>query len=392
MTMDSNSTPGNITPLEAVTRIAREVAAVHAQDVDKLARFPGEAIEALREAGVLCAQLPVGLGGAGLGMRDLGELVATLAESCASSAMVLAMHYSQLACLARHGLADPKIAALVSSLPDRPLLLASMTSEVGTSGETRRSICAVQRDGDTATLRKDATTGSYCSQADVILVTARRNADAAPNDQVLVLVKRDQRSLDQTSTWDTLGMRGTCSPGFHIEAKVGADQVLTTPFAEIAVQSMVPYSHILWAALWSGIATGAYRKAAAFIRQQARQTPGAVPQGSIRLAAMGTELQAMTSNWQNVANEFDAFSPGDTASLSSMRWALRMNNLKIGTSAAAPRLVHEALQIIGIAAYKNDGRYSLGREYRDALSGSLMISNDRLAAASASMLLVSKEI
>ena len=65
-----------------------------------------------------------------------------------------------------------------------------------------------------------------------------------------------------------------------------------------------------------------------------------------------------------------------------------MNNLKIACSEAAPQIVHEALQIIGIGGYKNDSQFSVGRHYRDSLSAALMISNDRISAKSASMLLV----
>jgi acyl-CoA dehydrogenase len=73
-------------------------------------------------------------------------------------------------------------------------------------------------------------------------------------------------------------------------------------------------------------------------------------------------------------------------------WALKLNNLKIGASQAAPQIVHEALQITGILGYKNDSAYSLGRHYRDVLSASLMISNDRIAGKNASMLLIYKDV
>ena len=35
-----------------------------------------------------------------------------------------------------------------------------------------------------------------------------------------------------------------------------------------------------------------------------------------------------------------------------------MNNVKVAASEAAPRIVHEALQIIGITGYKNDSKFS----------------------------------
>ena len=37
---------------------------------------------------------------------------------------------------------------------------------------------------------------------------------------------------------------------------------------------MVPYSHILWASLWWGIAANAVSLAAEFVRAGARKTPG----------------------------------------------------------------------------------------------------------------------
>ena len=77
--------------------------------------------------------------------------------------------------------------------------------------------------------------------------------------------------------------------------------------------------------------------------------------------------------------------------LQTIGWALKMNNLKIRSSELAPQIVHEALQIIGVLAYKNDSPFSVGRQYRDALSGALMISNDRIVQQSSSMLLVFKD-
>lgn len=77
--------------------------------------------------------------------------------------------------------------------------------------------------------------------------------------------------------------------------------------------------------------------------------------------------------------------------LLGMGWALKMNNLKIEASEMAPRIVHEALQIIGVMGYKNDSKFSVARHYRDALSAALMISNERIISRSAPMLLVFKD-
>ena len=378
---------------DAARRIAQTTAADHADAVDSQARFPHETLAALREAGLLSAPVPRSLGGAGCGLRELGQLCATLAHGCGSSAMVLAMHYIQVACVARHAAGSGALADFQRGLVRHQWLLASITSEVGTYGDTRSSICAVQREGDRFVLDKDATTGSYCAHADAIAVTCRRDADAAASDQVLVLVRREDARLTQTTTWDTLGMRGTCSPGFRLESSGPVEYIVPVPYADISAQTMVPYAHVLWSSLWWGIASDAVRRAAQFVRGQARKTPGTVPPTAQRLAEVTVQLQTMRQHWHSLAEAFDALpdTPAGRQELSGIGWGLRLNNLKIACSDAAPQIVHRALQIVGILGYKNDSPFSLGRHYRDVLSASLMVSNERIAARSASMLLVHKD-
>jgi acyl-CoA dehydrogenase len=379
--------------LGSVRHIATEIAAPHADSVDKEARFPDETVAALREAGIFSAAVPREWGGAGCTMVELGQLCSTLAQACGSSAMVLAMHYSQLACIAWHGQESDFFRGYLRDLVAHQYLLASMTSEVGTYGDTRSSICAVELRDGRFVLNKDATTGSYCQHADAILVTCRRDKEAASGDQVLVMVRREDCTLEQTTSWDTMGMRGTCSPGFRLESSGAREQIIPGAFADSSAQTMVPYSHILWSSLWWGIAADAVGRAANYVRGQARQSPGSVPPTATRLAEVSLQLQTMKQTWMSAAQAFDAIGAGAAAreKLLSIGWALRLNNLKIACSDAAPQIVHRALQIVGILGYKNDSPFSLGRHYRDLLSASLMISNDRIAAKSASMLLVFKD-
>ena len=379
--------------LAALKAIAADVAAKHAASVDTEARFPHETIAALKEAKLLSAPVPRELGGPGYGMRELAALCSGLAQACGSSGMVLAMHYIQVACMARHGLGSPYFRNYLQELVSKQYVLASMTSENGTFGDTRSSICAVVRENGRFRLDKDATTGSYCGHADGILVTCRRTPETANSDQVLVLVKKGDYELEQTTSWDTLGMRGTCSPGFKLKSHGAEEQIIPGSFADSSAQTMVPYSHILWASLWWGIAADAVSRAAEFVRMGARKNPGTVPPTATRLAEVSPQLQAMRHNWLALATEFDTMTalPTGMDDLLSMGWALKMNNLKVGSSEATPEIVHQALQIAGVMAYKNDSKFSVGRHYRDSLSGALMVSNERINSKSASMLLVLKD-
>lgn len=392
--MDMARRVGSFEELLSATRaVSKDVAAVHAADVDVGARFPCETLDALKRIGALSAPIPAEYGGLGCTMRELAKLCSTVAAGCGSSGMVLAMHYIQVACLVRHGAETGFFQGYLREVVQHQYLLASMTSEVGTFGETRTSICSVDCVDDRFVLNKDATTGSYCAHADAILVTCRRAPDAAKSDQVLVLVKKGDFTLAQTTTWDTLGMRGTCSPGFRLESSGPFEQIVPGSYADGSAQSMVPYSHILWASLWWGIAADAVAKAASVVRNEARKNPGVVPASAGRLAEVSVQLQAMRHNWVALADEFDLIDArnGDREELLGIGWALKMNNLKVGASEAAPQIVHRAVQIIGILAFKNDNPLSLGRHFRDVLSASLMVSNERIAAKSAAMLMVFKD-
>ena len=379
--------------LEVVRRIAQKVAGPAADVVDREARFPHEAIDALKKARMMSALVPAELGGFGCGMVELAGMCESLAQHCASAAMVFAMHQIQVACIVRHGMSQPFFQRYIAELVERQLVIASVTSEVGVGGEMRTSICSVERQGDDFGLVKDASTISYGEQADDLLVTARRAPDAPGNDQALVLVRSPNYTLEKKGGWDTLGMRGTCSPPFKMTSRGNVDQILHEPFADIASHTMVPFSHILWGNCWLGIATAAVSRAHAFVRTQARAKPGALPPTAMRLAEASSMLQTMRTNAHDVASECQELmqTQEGTHSLSSIGFALKMNNLKVSSSQLVVQIVNHALLICGIVGYKNDSKFAMGRHLRDAHSAALMVGNDRIYATNASMLLVLKD-
>jgi acyl-CoA dehydrogenase len=380
--------------LEKVHGIGVEIASKAAGDVDARGRFPKETIDALKKEKLLGAFVPKELGGLGYGMMELSAMCSALGQYCASSAMVLAMHHIQVACIVRHGLGSDFLKKYLEKLCETQELIASVTSEVGVGGDTRSSICAVERKDGRFTLDKDATTISYGEHADALLATCRRAPDAAASDQVLVLLQKGDYTLKQTTTWDTLGMRGTCSPGFKLTSSGPEEQILPGSFGDSSSQTMVPFSHILWSNVWLGIATDAVHRASTFVRADARKKPGQTPPTALRLSEVALMLQTMRTNVHDVSAECERLlsSPEGNEALLTIGFALKMNNLKISSSEMAFKIAHQALQICGIMGYKNDSKFSVGRHLRDATSAALMIGNDRIHAKSASMLLVYKDV
>jgi acyl-CoA dehydrogenase len=377
-------------PVDAARRIAESVAAAHADAVDRDARFPLESIDALREEGLLGAFVPRELGGLGATFGELASACEALGRACASTAMIFAMHQIEVACLVRHGLTSAFFRDYLSDLARHQWLIASATSERGVGGDLRQSICALEQHRGGIRIVKHAPVISYGEEADAILLTARRALDAAASDQAMVLVRRGDWQLTATDGWDALGMRGTRSLGFTLEASASCDQVLPAPFADVASQTMVPASHGLWSSLWLGIASDAVSRARACVRAEARRAPGAVPQSAQRLAETVAELETMSATVHGGVAEFER-NENDPAALADLGFAIRMNNLKVSAARLAPSIVAGALAVCGINGYRNDSPYSVGRHLRDAHSAALMIGNDRVLSANARMLLVHKD-
>jgi acyl-CoA dehydrogenase len=375
---------------------ALSIAEKNADDTDRNARFPEEAITALRAAGAFGWMVAEEFGGQGMPIEDIARAVFELSRRCSATGMIFAMHQIQVACISRHAGESPWFADYLRLLVAEQRLIASATSEAGTGGDIRHSIAALRPESDApdALLRfeKNATTISYGAYGDDLLTTVRRGPEADNGDQVAVLTNLSAMMVKPTGQWDTLGMRGTCSPGFEIQAVCSQDQVLPDPFSKIAAETMVPFSHILWAHVWLGLSTDAFERARNFVRRQARQTPGVTPPSALRLSELAAHMAAFRATVEDATAEYtEAVARNDRAVCSTIGFAVRMNNLKIAASEAAVEACQGALRVCGILGYRNGGPFSVGRALRDAYSAALMIANDRLHANNASLLLIHRE-
>jgi acyl-CoA dehydrogenase len=204
---------------------------------------------------------------------------------------------------------------------------------------------------------------------------------------VLVVVPTTPSTLEERSSWDTLGFRGTCSNGFLLHAEGHLDQVLTDPYGEISSSTMLPTSHVVWAAVWLGIAGDAVDIARCHVRNEARRKPGTTPPAAVRLADLMGRYEEFRSLVRARASEYE-LALDDADVLASMGFALRMNALKTSASALVAEIVGQAMTICGMAGYRNDSELSLTRQLRDAFGAALMVNNDRILGASAQMLLI----
>ncbi|MGA7539351.1 MAG: acyl-CoA dehydrogenase family protein, partial [Steroidobacteraceae bacterium] len=242
------------------------IAARHAAEVDSAARFPAEAFAAVKAQRLLGILVPSDLGGEGAAVHEVADVCYRLGQACSSTAMIYAMHQVKIACLVRHGRSSEAIERLLRRLCAEQLLLASSTTEGRGGGNVRSSEAPVEHRDGRIHLERQATVISYGSQADGIVTTARRAADADSSDQVLIAFLKEDYTLTRLQGWNTLGMRGTCSDGYTLKASGSPGQVLPEPYEIIHARTMVPCAHLFWGSVWAGIAAGAAARAQAFVR------------------------------------------------------------------------------------------------------------------------------
>jgi acyl-CoA dehydrogenase len=363
---------------ERAARVAA-VAALHAEEVDRAGRFPAEAITAAKALGLMGIMAPPSLGGEGASLSDVAEICYTLGRACAATAMIYAMHQVKAACVVRHGLGSAWHETFIRRMVRDQLLLASSTTEGAGGGNVRSSEAPIERDGARIRLERAASVISYGVEADAVVTTARRNAEASGSDQVLTVFLKSDYTLERTLTWDTLGMRGTCSAGFTLRATGEAGQILPVPYETIHAQSMVPAAHILWSSAWAGIAAAAVDKARRYLRKAAKGGAGELPPSAPYFTRANTSLRAMRALIAAALDRYAAIE-NDAEALEALDFQSEINLLKVDASELAVSAVTSALRCGGLSSYRNDSDVSIGRHLRDVLAAPIMINNDRILA------------
>jgi len=358
---------------------AAVVAAEHAAAVDADSRFPQEAIDALKAENLLGILVPAELGGEEASVADVVDVCYALGRACSSTGMIYAMHQVKAACVAYHGMESEWHRGFMTRMVEDQLLLASSTTEGKGGGNVRSSEAAVEHADNRIVLVRDASVISYGAQADAVVTTARRAANADASDQVLVVFEKKNYVLEKTGGWDTLGMRGTCSAGFALKAVGSPQQIMPGAYGPIHTQTMVPTSHLMWAGNWAGIAAGAVERAKKFMRK-AQRGGGDLPPGVPHFTQALANLRQLRALIGAMLTRYEAIQH-DARALSAIDFQTAINLLKVDASEMAVQTVMNAMRATGLSGYRNDTDVSVGRSLRDILSSPIMINNDRILSS-----------
>lgn len=336
-------------------------------------------LDQMRRDRLVWAMAPAERGGYGLDLRETARVTFHLAKASGSLGLIYAMHGSQALTLLRHSGDSAFLARLTDQLIADQALVASGTSEKGVGGDIFGSGCTVEPAADGALqIVKESPNISYMDHAHAVLVTAMRVGANDRKTQVLVAAETARMELRPGRDTRLLGMRGIRNLPYGLTATFGPEAVFAEAYPAIAGRTMTPSIHVLWAALWSGLAAQAIAKAKAFVAKQPPKAEGA-ELNQVEISRLANRHYVMNCLIREAAAEFDAAAGANAAM--DLAGTARVKRLKIVCSELLEEICHGALTVIGMAGYAEEGPFSLSEILRDALSARVMISNNRLLLA-----------
>ena len=321
----------------------------------------------LVEHDLLALTVPVAFGGHGLALAQAVALTFALARRSGSAGLTYAMHAAQLHTWGAHVKGNAYLADQLRDTVAGRRLVASVVSEPATGGDIHRATASLG-----AVLHKTTSNTSYVPQAGAFLVTAVDMSGPRPV-QCLVMVRADATLMQELRRNRMMGMTDIYNAAWQFEFTHPPEAVFADAFTTIASATMTPATHLLWAALWSGLAARALDTAHHFAKAE-------LP------AEVAAQLQLKLSDLRNKHYVLNALIR-DNLGPASNRFAAaaNINRLKIVGSQNATEIALGCLTLIGLRAYAEDGPYSLSQVVRDVLSGPLMVANARLQANTASI-------
>jgi alkylation response protein AidB-like acyl-CoA dehydrogenase len=343
----------------------------NAADVDRSARFPDEAVAALREAGLLGLAVPAAYGGAGAPASEIVGVVEQVAAACSSTGMVYTMHLVATATLAA-GTAGPDDGVKADILREiaRGRHLTTLAySEKGSRSHFWAQVSrAAPLDDGAVSINADKSWVTSAGAADSYLTATGSPGGTSPTDTELYVVDAGSPGLEVLGSFDGLGMRGNASaPIAYRDVRVPADHRLGGPGSGFALMmaATLPWFVLCGSATSVGIAAGALEAAAEHVGRARLVHLGSsladIPGVRARLAeAKIRHLQARALLYE-VAGQVERGAP---------EAQLGVLALKAAAAEMAIEVTDEAMRACGGAAFSR--HLGIERSFRDARAWTVM--------------------
>jgi alkylation response protein AidB-like acyl-CoA dehydrogenase len=347
--------------LAELSRIIDEAVAPSAEAIDRQGTFPRTSVKALGEAGLLGLISSTEVGGLGQAHRAATTVVETLARSCASTAMVVCMHYAATAVIEAHGPRKNREAIAAGSH-----LTTLAFSEVGSRSHFWAPLSSATADGGGIRLEARKSWVTSAGEADSYVWSSRPVAAAGAS--TLWLVDRGTPGLSIPAPFDGLGLRGNASNPITAqkvvidsEYRLGADG---SGF-DIMMGVVLPYFQLMSAGFSLGTSEASVAKtiehAKATRFEQLGQTLAEQPMTRGYIARMRVKADMIRSLLLAALEKLE------TGNESAM---LAVLEVKAAAAEAATEITDLAMRVCGGAAFRKE--IGVERHFRDARAAMVM--------------------
>jgi alkylation response protein AidB-like acyl-CoA dehydrogenase len=345
--------------LAAVESITQEIVAPQAARIDQEGAFPEAAVAAFARAGLLGLVSSKEVGGLGFGLRQAARVVERLGQECASTAMVVCMHYAAAAVLDKLAAKDVRAAVARSQLATLAL------SEVGSRSQFWAPVSTAARNGDAVTLNARKSWATSARYAGFVWSSKPLVAEGA---STLWWVPPQTPGVRVTEPFNGMGLRGNDSSPVTAE---GA----TIPYANMLgadgegfqhmLESVLPFFNVMSAAASVGMMDAATTRAAAHAAGVTFQHSGSrlaeLPTVRAYLARMRIKTDAARALLMDTLDAMEGGRPDAV---------LRVLESKAAAGESATEVTDLAMRVCGGAAFRKE--VGLERIFRDARASTVM--------------------
>jgi alkylation response protein AidB-like acyl-CoA dehydrogenase len=347
--------------LEALEKVAVEVIRPAAAAVDQSSAFPRASIDALGKAGLLGLISAKEVGGMGQGLRAAAMAVERIAQECASTAMVICMHYAGTAVIEAHGPLEIRKAIAAG----RHLTTLAF-SERGSRSHLWAPVGSAS--GSNGKVHLDAAKSMVTSagQADSYIWSSRPLG--AEGASTIWLVPSGVTGLSVAGAFDGLGLRGNdSSPMTAQQVPVDRSAMLGPDGGgfDIMMGIVLPYFQIMNAAVSVGTMEAATRKAAAHVGGARFEHLGSALSDLPTVRAYLARMRIKTDMARTLLLE--TLSSAEAGRADAM---LRILEVKAAAGEASTEVTDLAMRVCGGAAFRKD--LGVERNFRDARAATVM--------------------
>lgn len=351
------------TYIETLDPIIAEVIAPNAAEIDQSSAFPRAAMDALARAGLLGLISAKEVGGLGQGLRAATMVMERVSQACASTSMVLCMHYAAAAVVEAHGPRDVR-EAIGAGRHTTSLAF----SEHGSRSHFWAPVSTATEAPGNGHIRLDAHKSWVTSAGQVDSYVWSSRPLAAEGASTIWLVPSHAAGLRVPEPFDGLGLRGNYSSPVIAEGTMVEKAAMLGPDGggfDIMVNIVLPYFQLMSAGCCLGIMEAATAKAVAHVTNtkltHLGQSLADLPTIRAYLARMRLKTDMVRGL---LLDTLDAIEGGRDDAM------LRILEVKAAASDTSTEVTDLAMRVCGGAAFRKE--VGVERHFRDARAATIM--------------------